>query len=445
MTDLGRKSLFSMTWPIFLELILQMLVGNVDQIMISRYSQNSVAAIGNANQILNVLLLTFNVISIATIILVSQYKGANDTKRIGQVYSLALLTNFCFSFIIAGILLGFNKQIFGWMQVPAEILAESSTYISIVGGVIFLQAIALTFSAIFRSNGWLRAALSITVVVNITNVIGNALLIHGIGPIPPLGLVGVAISSNIARLLGIGIYIYVFKKRSEISLSFSSLKPFPWRMEKKLLSIGLPSGGESLSYSSAQMCILRFVNTMGTYVVTASVYSKMFAMLSYVYTSAIAQANQVLVGYYMGAGRLDKVQDRVSTSLKTAITISLLMSTLIYAVSQKLFSFFSPNPEVVRLGRLIMLIDIPLEAGRAVNMVIIRALQAAGDIRFPVVSGIMCVWGIEVCLAYIFGIHFGLGLVGVWLAMAFDECFRACIYLYRWKGKRWQTYNLTKD
>jgi len=444
MSDFGKKSIYAMTWPIFLELILQMMVGNIDQIMISRYSLNSVAAIGNANQVLNVLLLSFNVISIATIILVTQYKGAEDTKAIGKVYSLALLTNFFISFVISAILLFFNRQIFAWMQVPAEILDESSTYISIIGCFIFLQAISLTFGAIFRSNAWLRSSLTINITVNLINVIGNALLINGIGPIPPLGLVGVALSSNFARIIGLILYIFIFMKRSEIPLSFN-LKPFPWQLEKKLLSIGLPSGGESLSYSSAQMTILRCVNTFGTYVVTTSVYSKMFATLSYLYTSAIAQASQVLVGFMMGAGRIKDVEERVRSSLKTAIIISFTLSLIIYFSAEALFGLFTDNQAIIRLGKTIMLIDIPLELGRAVNMVIIRSLQACGDVRFPVVSGILCVWGIEVTLAYMLGIHFNLGLVGVWLAMAFDECFRALIYLKRWQGKRWQSYNLTGD
>lgn len=442
MQEKSQRSLFSMTWPIFFELILQMMVGNVDQFMISRYSQNSVAAIGNANQILNVLLLAFSVISLATTILVSQYRGAKDTRRVGQIYSLALLTNFIFSLVITMILLCFNRQIFTWMKVPAEVLQESSTYITIIGNFIFLQAIALTFSAIFRSNAWLKEALSISVVVNMLNIIGNAMLIRGFGSVKPMGLAGVAISSNFARAVGIVIYILIFLRRSDIPIKFKNLKPFPWKQEMKLLSIGLPAAGESLSYSSAQMCILRFVNTFGTQVITTSIYSKMFAILSYIYTSAVAQASQIMVGYMMGARQIDEVNRRVVSTVKIAMVISLTMSTLLFLSSDLLFGFFTPSQEVLRLGKLILLIDIPLELGRAVNMVIIRSLQAAGDIRFPVISGILCVWGVEVTLSYFLGVHLQLGLAGVWMAMAFDEVFRASIYIWRWRKGHWRRMQL---
>jgi len=443
MQEGSRKTLFSMTWPIFFELVLQMLVVNADQFMISRYSQNSVAAIGNANQILTVLLLTFSVVSLATTILVSQYRGAQDTRRVGQIYSLALLTNLIFSLIIGTVLVGFNRQIFTWMRVPAEVMQESCTYLTIIGSFVFLQAIALTFSAIFRSNAWMKEALGISVIVNMLNIFGNAMLIRGFGPVKPLGLVGVAISSNLARAIGIGIYIYIFLRKTDIPIQFRNLKPFPWHQEMKLLSIGLPAGGESLSYSSAQMCILRFVNTFGTQVITTSVYSKMFATLSYLYTSAVAQASQILVGYMMGAQKIDEVNRRVVSTVKIAIAISLTISTILFLSSDLMFGFFNPSQEVLRLGKIILLIDIPLELGRAVNMVIIRSLQAAGDIRFPVISGILCVWGVEVTLSYILGVRLQLGLVGIWMAMAFDEVFRAAIYLWRWRKGHWRQMRLT--
>ena len=70
--------LLKLTWPVFVELILQMLVGNIDQFMVGQYSQLAVGAIGNANQILNVLIITFSVISTAAMILISQYLGANQ-------------------------------------------------------------------------------------------------------------------------------------------------------------------------------------------------------------------------------------------------------------------------------------------------------------------------------------------------------------------------------
>ncbi|MEL7624937.1 MAG: MATE family efflux transporter [Clostridiales bacterium] len=431
-----------MTWPIFFELVLQMLVGNADQFMISRYSQTAVAAIGNSNQVLNVLLLSFGVVNTATVILFSQYKGAGRQEKMNQVASLALLTNMILGLLIGVILVAAKSRIFTWMQVPADAFDEACKYMDIVGSCLVLPAVFMTFSAIFRSNGWLKEALGISAVMNVLNITGNALLIHGFGPLPALGLSGVAYSSNFARFAGILLFIWLLRRRRQLGISAAYLNPFPWGQEKRLLSIGLPAGGDSLSYTTAQVCILRMINTFGTPVVAAGIYSKMFANLSFLYSLALAQSSQILVGYLIGAGEKDRVDKQVTKTAALAVMISCTMSVIMFLLSEQLFGLFTKDPQVIALGRKIMLIDIPLEAGRAVNMVMVRSLQAAGDIRFPVVSGILCVWIVEVTGCYLFGVKAGYGLVGIWSVMAFDEVFRAAIYLWRWRQGLWRQRSL---
>lgn len=438
-----RRSLFSMTWPIFLELVLQMLVGNADQFMIGRYSQTGAAAIGNCNQVMNVFLLTFGVVNTATTILISQYKGANNRERMGETASLALFTNLTVSLVIGLVLIFGNRLIFAWMRLPSDVMVEACAYFRVVGSCVFLPAVFLTMTAIFRSNGWLKEALGISALINVLNILGNAALINGFGPLPALGLVGVAISSNFARLVGICVFVVLLSRRREtLRVSVRFLRPFPALQEKRLLAIGIPSGGESLSYTTSQVVILRMINSFGTKVIASGVYGKMFATVSYLYTSALAQGSQILVGYLAGAGKLDDVDRQMKATLKTGLAASFCVSLIIYSLSGYLFAFFNPDPEVVALGRIIMLIDIPLELGRAVNMIVIRSLQAAGDIRFPVVSGIICVWAIEVPLSWFFGVKLSLGLPGIWAAMACDELFRAGVYLLRWKKGVWRQKKL---
>ena len=111
-------SLLKMTWPVFIELLLQMLVGNIDQIMLSHYNETAVAAVGNANQIMNTLILTFTVISLAATILLSQYLGARQFGKVRQIYTLAAGLNLVLSLVITvGLLLGADG-LFAIMQVP---------------------------------------------------------------------------------------------------------------------------------------------------------------------------------------------------------------------------------------------------------------------------------------------------------------------------------------
>ena len=147
-----ENSMFHLTWPIFLQSILTMLVGNVDQYMISSYSENAVGAISNANQIINLLLISFSIISVATTILVSQYIGAKNTEKLSTIYSLSLAVNLIFSLAIAAVIFLFSSPILTFMSLPDELFADASTYLKLVGGFIFLEGLTTTFSAILRAN-----------------------------------------------------------------------------------------------------------------------------------------------------------------------------------------------------------------------------------------------------------------------------------------------------
>lgn len=437
-----QLSLFKLSYPIFIELVLQMLVGNVDQIMISQYSQKSVAAIGNANQIINFLIIAFSVVSMATTILVSQYIGSKKHKEIEETYVAAIVANFVFGLVVSIVLIFFCEEIFQMISLPDELMAEAKTYIRIIGSCMAVQSLYITFTAMLRSEAFMRDAMLISVVMNLLNIVGNAVLIGGLGPIPSMGLSGVAIASDLSRIVGLIIIIIVFKKRSMISLSFKSLKPFPTLQLKKMLSIGIPSGGESVAYSLSQIYILKFVNSFGTLVIATRVYANMFAMLSYVYSSAIAQATQIMVGRYIGADEPDNANKRVMKTLFYALLFTLIISTILYFLSDIIYGFMTDNIEIIQLAKKIMFVEIFLELGRAVNLVMVRSLQAAGDIRFPIVLSIFCEWLLAVGLSYYLGIVLGYGLVGVWIAMACDEIFRGIIVIIRWKTGIWRTKNL---
>lgn len=438
-------SLFKLVWPIFIEMTLTMLVGNVDQYMVTRYSENAVGAIGNANQIINLLMIMFNLISMSTIILVAQYIGSNNKHKLSTIYTLSLCVNLVFSFIIMFIIICFSGTIFRFMKVPQDIYTDAHTYILWIGGFIFLQAIISVFSAIFRANRMMKETMLISVFINLVNVLGNALLINGAGFLPALGVAGAAIATNVSRLVGILLYCYLFHKHFDTRISLKALSPFP-RMElKKLLGIGIPSGGESFSYSIAMTLILKVVNAFGTFVINTKVLASTFSWFSYMYSSAVGQASQVVIGNYMGAGKVDQVDRRVKKTLRNAIIVSLVISTTMFIFSDLLFGLFSKDPRVLALGKKIMFIEILLELGKCTNITLVRSLQATGDIKFPMIIGMVFMWAVAFGFGYVLAVVCNLGLVGIWIGMALDEDIRAIIFLIRWKKGKWRNIRLAGD
>ena len=438
----SRRYLVGLTWPIFVELVLQMLVSNVDQIMVAKTSETAVAAIGNANVITTLLVISFSVICMAATILVTQYIGAGSTERVAQTYTVSLLVNFLFSLAIGFGLAVFPRQIFGLMGVPEQLMREACAYLRIIGLGMPLQAIHLTFVAFFRANGLTRQTMFISIVINFINIGGNLILINGFGPIPALGIVGAAVSSDLSRLAGVFLILDLFRRHIHTPLSLRHLRPFPFDHLKRLLKLGIPSGGESVSYNLTQIVIQTVCNSLPVYVITSRVYCNMFAMLSYIYASAIAQATQIIVGYLMGARRIEETDKRVNATLWGAMGVSFVISLSLYLFCRPLFGLFTNDPQVLDMCKTIMGIEIFLELGRAANIVLFRSLQTAGDIRFPICLNVTTVWVVAAGGGYLLGVVLGWGLPGVWIAMASDEIFRGVVSFFRWKSGKWRSKHL---
>ena len=437
-----NKTIFMMSLPIFVELLLQLLVGNIDQFMISKYSQEAVAAIGNGNQIMNIVIVVLNVMSVSTTILISQYLGAKNKSKGSEVSTAALLISSVFSILITILVILFNKQLFMWLKVPNEILAETSRYTVIIASFVLIQGIYMTINSILRSYALMKEVMYVSILMNMINIIGNAILINGLFGAPRLGIVGAAISTNFSKCIGLIAVTIILIKKVDVKISLKYLKPFPIDTIKKLLFIGLPSGGESLSYNLSQMIILKVVNIFGTSVIATRVYGNMLANVCYVYSLAIGQATQVVIGYLIGAGREDEVENRVWSVSVISLVVSLAVTILIYFNSDAVFGIFSKDPVVLALGKKIIFIEIFLEIGRAINIVMTKCLIAAGDVYYPVLTTLTFSWVVAVGGSYILGVKLGLGLQGVWLAMMMDELIRAVIFAIRFKSCKWKNKSM---
>lgn len=437
-------SIWTLSWPIFIEVFLQLLVGNIDQLMMSHYSPQAVAAVANANQILNIFIMLIVVMSTATTILIAQYLGARNQSKLSEVCTVSLVLNFVFSSVAAVFFITCHKWIFTWLGIPPETMGDTSLYTTIVAAGLPIQAMYYALVAVFRGHSLTRITMYVALVMNIIHVGTNYILIFGHGPIPSLGVLGVSISTWLSKVIGLLIIVYLFKKLLQLKVSTVYLRPFPWQTVKSLLHISVPSGGETLSYQLSQTTIMKMVNILGLAVINTKVYVYVIAMLCYVYTIALANASQVIVGFLMGAKRQNEVTNRVWKSMSLAIVISVGLAIFFYMTSDTILSVFTTDSEILSLAHDVLLVEIFLELGRAVNIVMVGCLQAAGDIRTPTLVGVLGMWLCAVPLSYLFGIYWDWGLVGIWIAMALDEILRGLLFIYRWQSGKWKEKRLVE-
>ncbi|WP_108670095.1 MATE family efflux transporter [Peribacillus acanthi] len=432
-----KLTLFALTWPLFIELFLHMLMGNADTLMLSQYSDQSVAAVGVSNQILSLVIVMFGFIATGTAILVAQNLGAKNELTAAQIAVVSLVVNLVFGLVLSAIIFFTSDFLLQFMDLPRELLSEADSYLIIVGGFSFVQALIMTAGAIIRSYGHTKDAMYVTIGMNILNVIGNYLFIFGPFGFPILGVEGVAISTTVSRLVGFIAIMVLLVKRVPTKLPFNQFWKMPIQHIKDLLKIGIPSAGEHLSYNGSQMVITFFITMLGTNALTTKVYAQNLMMFIFLFGVAISQGTQILIGHQIGARKYEEAYSRCIKSLKLALCITLGASLLFSLFSKQLLSIFTSNESIIAVGSTLIWLTLILEPGRTFNLVIINSLRATGDVKFPVYMGILSMWGISVTLSYVLGIYFGLGLVGIWIAFAADEWFRGLLMLWRWKSKVW--------
>ncbi|WP_195574617.1 MATE family efflux transporter [Paenibacillus sp. 1001270B_150601_E10] len=437
-----RFGLLSLTWPIFLESLFGMLLGTADTLMLSHYSDGAVAAVGVANQILTVVGLMFGFVTVGMGVILNQWLGAGKLEDVDRISRTALTLNVGMGLLFSVGLFVLADGALLLFKLPSNLLSEGSLYLSIVGSSVFMIAINMALGTMLRCRGMVKEMMFISFGVNVLHIIGNYLVLMEPFGLPMLGVEGVAISTWISRGIALLAYFYVCKRRLDQPAALLA----PWRIRRTdlglILKLGVPSAGEHVSYNLSQVVITYLVTLLGAAALTTKIYTQNITAFVFIFSMAIGQGTQIIVGHLIGKTRKEEAYHSGVQYLKLAVLISLAVSVLIYFFAGPLLQLFTDDPEILQLGRLLMLLSVLLEPARASNMVLISCLNAAGDVKFPVVIGLISMWGISIPLAYLFGIVLNFGLAGIWIAFAIDEWVRSLVMLRRWRQRSWQQLSL---
>ena len=232
-----RQNLRKLVVPIFIETLLIMMLGAVDTIMLSQYSDDAVAAVGVVNQLVMFSFLIFEVINLGTSVLCSQYLGATLHNKVVQVVGVSLILNIIIGFLVSAILYWGAPFLLHLMGLRDELMVYGVSYMEIVGAFAFFQALSLTISASLKSADKAIYPMMVVVVVNVLNIIGNYSLIFGKFGMPALGVDGAAISTAFARGVSM-IILFILLIRKHISrFPLVYFRPFPWNEMKNLLKM----------------------------------------------------------------------------------------------------------------------------------------------------------------------------------------------------------------
>ena len=433
-------SLFRLTWPIFLELFLFMCMGLVDTFMLSAVSDDAVAGVGAANQYIQIAILILGVVATGASIVVSQYLGSKMIREASQIAALSVTLNLVVGFVVSGLFVIFSNAIMRMMNLEGAVLEHAQSYLAIVGGFIFLQAVITSVSSIIRVQGWTKQAMYVSLGMNILHLILNYLLIFGTFGFPELGVEGAAISSVVSRAVAMVVFVWLLYQALEARIERHYYFTFSKTYIGEILKIGIPSALEQVLYQVCQVVFLYYVTYLGAESLAARQYATNVSMFAYLFALAIGMSTAILIGRHVGAGEPEVAYHRVWFSLKSALVFTLVMVAFITIFRESLIRLFTDNPEIIQIASSVLLLSILLETGRTFNITIINALRASGDASFPVKIGFISMVCISLPLGYLFVFVLDMGLIGVWLAISVDEWIRAILVMFRWKSRKWQQY-----
>ena len=435
-----RKTLAQLSVPICLETLFYMLSGMVDTLMLSSVSDQAVGAVGTANTYIGVFIVMFGIISSGMVAVMSQNIGAGRPGIAYQARQLGMIFNAVIGILMSAVLAVFSGGILRMVSIAPALFEPAETYLKIVGGTCFLNALIPIFSSYLRVFGYTKHSLIGTIVGNILNIILNSVFLY----VFHRGVMGVAVATVISRI--VNLIIVAIMGAVLIKAKQSPERISPQKILAQIVKIGFPSALETALYNVAMTFIVRFMNQMDAngMNVTARSYAMQIANFSYCAGAALAQANAIMTGWRIGAKELEECDRGTRKAVIYGLVTATCFSVTFALSGRFIVHIFTDNTQMISLVVKLLIIDIFLEFGRVTNLVYSQALKTSGDAFFPVIMGAIFMYLFAVGGTYFLGIHMGLLAVGAYIAMAGDECVRAVGMVLRWKSGKWKSKSLVE-
>ncbi|MEC0333426.1 MATE family efflux transporter [Paenibacillus macerans] len=432
-----RFSLWLLAWPIFIELFLQILLGTVDTLMVSRISDNAVAVVGFSNQLFNALTTLFATIASGAGIVIAQKIGSGREEDARTVAIIAFKVTAYIGIFLSMLLIAVPKPIARALQLPEELLPMAEVYISIVGGGMILTAMISMLGTAIRNTGNTKGPMYTAVGMNIIHIAMNYCFIFGAFGFPQWGLTGVAISTVISRLIATVVLLLIFLGTFQRRIGFKDLPVFDRKLFKEILVIGWPLGVNSASWVFSQLAIFSFLAILGSTELAARTYMNTLESFCFMLGFSLAMAAQIQIAHLYGAGKTKEAYRAVYRVLAFGLPLVIVNAFILVLIGPALMGVFTKDPEILALCVSLLWLNLLLQPGKMVNMAIGNSLNAVGDTKYTMVISLIFMWLIATGCSYWFGVSMGWGIIAIYLSMITDEYVRGILSYFRWRGRKY--------
>ncbi len=441
----GRSMLFSgeelrrLMLPLLLEQMLVVVMSIVNSMMVSSVGEAAVSAISLVDSINILLINVFAALATGGAVVTAQYLGRRESDMAGKAAKQLLYVMLAVSMLISGLSLVFYRGLLAavFPGVETAVMDYSRTYFLIILFSFPFLSVFNGGSALLRAVGNSKASLNTTLLINLFNVAGNALLIY----IFRLGVAGAAISALAARIMGSVIMLHLLKDPHHPLLRIPSLRKFEWdgTMVKRILGIGIPNGLENSLFQLGKILLQSLVSSLGGAAIAANAVASNLSGFQTIPGSAVSLALITVVGRCAGAGEYGQAKHYVKKLMGFSyMTMALLVGVILLACPYVIQSY-ELSPETAGIVRqLILVYTIVCAFFWSASFALPNALRAAGDVRFTMIVSALSMLIFRIGFSYLLVQSFGMGVMGVWIAMMIDWFARSTAFFARYKSGRWE-------
>ena len=423
--------------PVVLEQILNSIMGTADTMMVSNVGSAALSAVSLVDSINVLLIQAFSALAAGGAIVCAQYIGQRNYEKANMSARQVLFIITAISVVVSAVCLIFQKPllrlIFG--AVDADVMRASEIYF-------FFTALSFPFIAaydsaasIFRAQENTKGPMTISMISNIMNIGGNAVLIW----VFHLGVAGAAISTLVSRIFCAVVVLWQLRKDRQPVVVKDYLKIRPdWSMIGRILGLGIPSGIENSMFQLGKLAIQSTVSTLGTAAIAAQAMTNILENLNGIAAIGVGVGLMTIVGQCLGAGRKDEAVyyiKKLCVIAEVVIIVSCLAVYILVRPVTVLGGMESTSAEMCI--HMITWITIVKPIVWTMAFVPGYGLRAAGDVKFSMITSCCTMWACRFCLCVFLIRVLGFGPMGVWIGMFADWTVRGIIFTWRFHSRKW--------
>ncbi len=435
----SRQFLCMLIVPLIAEQFLAITIGMVDTMMVATVGEAAVGSVSIIDSISHLMVQLFASFATGGAVVASQYLGrkdqvsANDAAK--QLFILSLGVATLLLVLCMPVRKAIISLIFG--SIEADVLVGSTIYFKYILLSLPFLASFNACAALFRSMGNSKVSLGVSILMNITNIVGNAYFIFGLH----MGVAGAGLATLLSRILSATIMVILISNRKNIIFIHKIWKfEWHWHKVKKILQIGIPTGIEGSIFHIGRLLVQSFIASFGTVALAANAISNSVASLANIPGRAINMASITIIGQSLGAKRPDLAVSYGRRLLFLAYGSIALITIPLFIIAPSVVDIFNLSAEASHLATNI--IRTAMVASTLIwpfSFTIPNFLRAAGDVKYTMIVSMFSMWICRVGSSYALAFFLGLGVYGVWFGMYLDWVCRGIFFFVRFARGKWRT------